>query len=121
MPFLRAGHRDKLAALLASSSTPKSVSPNSKINSLMGDGRSPRAVVEVPADKACPDTGTTPLIAAAKAGACGCISLLIEKGGASVNKPNHKVQAYGCSSALPTPSPNPNPTLAPNRPRAGRL
>ena len=86
----------------------------------MGDGRSPRAVVEVPADKACPDTGTTPLIAAAKAGACGCISLLIEKGGASVSKPNHKVQAYGCS-ALPTPTPTPNSTPTPNLTRVGRL
>ena len=39
------------------------------------------------ADEADPETGTTPLIAAAKAGHCGCIELLIAKG-ASVNKTN---------------------------------
>ena len=84
---LRAGHKEKLAALLDLESSKRTSSgpgsPNSR-NSGRDEGQEELAV-----DQACPDTGTTPLIAASKAGACGCISLLIDNG-ANINKANHK-------------------------------
>ena len=84
---LHAGHKEKLAALLDLESSKRTSSgpgsPNSR-NSGRDEDQEERAV-----DQACPDTGTTPLIAASKAGACGCISLLIDNG-ANINKANHK-------------------------------
>ena len=90
---LRAGHKEKLAALLDLESSKRTSSgpgsPNSRNsgssrNSGRDEDQEERAV-----DQACPETGTTPLIAASKAGSCGCISLLIDNG-ANINKANHK-------------------------------
>ena len=94
MCFLRAGHKEKLAALLdlESSKRNSSVGPGSPNSRNSGSSRNSgrdEDQEELAVDQACPETGTTPLIAASKAGSCGCISLLIDNG-ANINKANHK-------------------------------
>ena len=90
---LRAGHKEKLAALLDLESSKRTSSgpgsPNSRNSGSSRNSGRDEGQEELAVDQACPDTGTTPLIAASKAGACGCISLLIDNG-ANINKANHK-------------------------------
>ena len=90
---LRAGHKEKLAALLDLESSKRTSSgpgsPNSRNTGSSRNSGRDEGQEELAVDQACPDTGTTPLIAASKAGACGCISLLIDNG-ANINKANHK-------------------------------